>query len=61
MLNSELLVALGNISVDKVATVPTFRNRKIDKRAPLKIGRVQAACEGTGKRKMEFWEGSEFE
>ena len=27
---SELLVALENIIIDKVATVPTARNRKID-------------------------------
>ena len=33
----ELLTALENI-VDKVATVPTARNRKIDTSAPMEIG-----------------------
>ena len=35
---SELLVALENIIVDKVATVPTARNRKQDTSAPMHIG-----------------------
>ena len=32
---SELLVALENIIVDKVATVPTVRSRKADTSAPM--------------------------
>ena len=35
---SELLVALENIIVDKVATVPTGRNMIIDTSAPMEIG-----------------------
>ena len=35
---SELIVALENIIVDKVATVPTARSRKHDTSAPMKIG-----------------------
>ena len=35
---SELLVALENIIIDKVATVPTASNRKIDTSAPMEIG-----------------------
>ena len=36
---SELLVALENIIVtDKVATVPTARNRKVDTSSPMEIG-----------------------
>ena len=34
---SELLVALDNIIIDKVATVPTARHRKIDTSAPMEI------------------------
>ena len=35
---SELLVALENIIIEKVATVPTARNKKIDASAPMEIG-----------------------
>ena len=35
---SELLVALENIIIDKVATVSTARSRKNDTSAPTKIG-----------------------
>ena len=38
MLYSEILVALENIIIHKVATVPTARNRNIDKSAPVEIG-----------------------
>ena len=38
MSHCEFLIALGNIIVDKVATVPTARNRKIDTSAPMEIG-----------------------
>ena len=34
---SELLVALENIITDKVAIVPTARNRKTDTSAPMEI------------------------
>ena len=34
----ELLVALVNIIIDKVATVPTATNRNIDTSAPMEIG-----------------------
>ena len=34
----ELLVVLENIIIDKVATVPTARHRKIDTSAPMEIG-----------------------
>ena len=35
---SELIVALENIIVDKVVTVPTARNKKHDTSAPIEIG-----------------------
>ena len=35
---SDLLVALENIIIDKVATVPTARIRKIDTRGPMEMG-----------------------
>ena len=35
---SELLVALENIIIDKVATVPTVRSRRADTSAPMEIG-----------------------
>ena len=35
---SELLVALENIIIDKVVTVPTARSRKNDTSAPMKVG-----------------------
>ena len=35
---SEFIVALENIIVDKVATVPTARTRKHDTSAPMEIG-----------------------
>ena len=35
---SELLVALEITIIDKVATVPTARNKKIDASAPMEIG-----------------------
>ena len=35
---SELIVALENIIVDKVVTVPTARNEKHDTSAPMEIG-----------------------
>ena len=37
MLYSELIVALENIIVDKIAMVPTFRGRKHDTSAPMEI------------------------
>ena len=36
----ELLIALENIIIDMVATVPTARIRKIDTSAPMEIGRA---------------------
>ena len=35
---NELIIALENIIVDKVATVPTVRNKKHDTSAPMEIG-----------------------
>ena len=35
---NELIIALENIIVDKVVTVPTVRNKKHDTSAPLEIG-----------------------
>ena len=46
---SELLVALENIIIDKVATVPAARNRKMDKSAPREIG-VAAKDDGESVR-----------
>ena len=39
MSHSELLVALENFIIDKVATVPTARSRKTDTSAPMEMGR----------------------
>ena len=47
---SELLVALANIIFDKVATIPTARNRKIDTSAPMEIG---VAAKDDGDRARE--------
>ena len=40
---SELIVALENIIVDKVVTVPTARSRKHDTSAPMEIGMAAEA------------------
>ena len=45
MLESQLL---ENI-IDKVATVPTVRNRKIDKSAPMEIGLSAQGDEGNSE------------
>ena len=45
--NSELLVALEKIITDKVATVPTARNMKIDTSAPMNIGMAAKGDGGT--------------
>ena len=37
---NELLIALENIIIDEVATVPTARNMKIDTSAPMEVGMV---------------------
>ena len=47
---SELLVALENILIDKVATVPTARNRKIDTSATMETG---MAAQGDGENLRE--------
>ena len=46
---SELLVALDNIIIVKVATVPIARKRKIDTSAPMEIG-VAAKDDGKSAR-----------
>ena len=46
MSHSELLVALENVIIDKVVTVPTARNRKIDTSAPMEL--VMAAKDDVG-------------
>ena len=52
---SELIVALENIIVDKVAMVPTSKNRKHDTSAPMEIGMAARAdrrrCESRRKPK----------
>ena len=50
MSHDELLIALENIIVDKVANVPTARNRKIDTSAPMWIG---VAAKGDGEHSRE--------
>ena len=47
---SELLVALENIIIDKVATVPTARPRKIDTSAPMEVA---MAAQGDGESARE--------
>ena len=54
---SELLVALENIIIDKVATVPAARNRKVDTSAPMEIGMAAKddganICEKEGDQRM---------
>ena len=56
---SELLVALENIIIDKVATVPTARNKKIDTSAPMNIG--MAAKEDGGVAGWQRWQRWEEE
>ena len=51
MSHSELPVALENIIIDEVATVPTPINRKIDTSAPLEVG--IAAKDGESVREEE--------
>ena len=73
----ELLIVLENIIIDKVVTVPTARNRKIDTSAPMKIGMAaKGDCENVRaegdqrivpriasrlQRTVEFWQGFELE
>ena len=38
MLYDELIIAMDNIIIDKVATVPTAQNSKIDTSAPMESG-----------------------
>ena len=49
---SELLVALENIIIDKVVSVPTARNRTLDTTAPMKIG-VAAKDDGDNEREKK--------
>ena len=48
---SELLIALENIIIGKVTTVPTAQNKKIDTSAPMEIG--MAAKDDGGKLREE--------
>ena len=50
---SELLVALENIIIDKVATVPTARNKKVDASAPMEIG-MAAKDDGESAREEGY-------
>ena len=50
---SELFVALENILTDKVATVPTARNRKIDTSTPMEIGMAAKDDDGASVREDE--------
>ena len=52
MSHDELLIALENIFIDKVSTVPTARSRKIDTSAPMAIRRA-AKGDGENSRKEE--------
>ena len=64
---SELLVAMQNVIIDKVATVPTARSRNIDLSAPMEIGMaakerildiaLQAVCKGPGKGNWSVGKG----
>ena len=66
---NELLVASENIIIDKVATVSTPRNRKIDTSAPMDIGlppanrgsRVASCLQRNRQRKFKFWRGFKLE
>ena len=35
---ADLLVALENLIIDKVSTVPTVRQNRVDTRAPMEVG-----------------------
>ena len=53
---SEIIIALENIIVDKVSTVPSSQSRRNDTSAPMEIGMaadlaLQAVYKGTGKGK----------
>ena len=69
MSHSEFLVALENIIIDKVATVPTTRNRNIDTSASMEIGTAakddgESVREGGDlykARTMKFSQGGELE
>ena len=50
MSKSELLVALEDIIIDKVATAPTARHRKIDTSAPMEVA---MAAQGDGESARE--------
>ena len=50
MLYDEFLIALENILIDKVVTVPTVRIRKIDKSATMETG---MAAKGDGENLRE--------
>ena len=57
---SELLIAMENIIIDKGATVPTARNRKIDTSAPIEIGMAakddgESLREEGDQRIVESW------
>ena len=76
MSHRQFIVALENIIVDKVATVPSARSRKHDTSAPMEIGMtdnasqegdqriidiaLQAVCKGTGKGKWDFGKGQNW-
>ena len=53
MSHSELVVALENVIIDKVATLPTARNRKIDMSAPMDIGLAAKGSELSRKNDVK--------
>ena len=71
---SEIIIALENIIVDKVSTIPSSKSRKNDTSAPMEIGMAakedgesvsqegdqQAVYKGTGKGKWRFSKGQNW-
>ena len=55
---SELLVALENIIIDEVATVPTARSRKHGTNAPLEIGMTDSN-QGVGRQRVTVTAGTD--
>ena len=69
MSHSELLVAVENIIIVKMATVPTARNRKIDTSAPMEKEEgdqrfvdlaLQAVSKGTGRGNWSLGKGQSW-
>ena len=71
--HEEILIALGNIIIDKVPTVQITKQKKFDTSAPLEIGMApkdesdssgeegDARIMENGQRQLERWKGPKLE